>query len=201
MDYHNPLDDLIHEFSKMPGIGKRTAQRLSFYLLTLPKNEVQSIAKMISEIGEKIGFCECCFSFMNIEEGCSLCNDVSRDKVKLCVVSDQKDLLAVEGMGKYRGMYHVLGGVISPLDGIGPDSLRIRELLHRIDKGSFDEIIFAIKPSVEGETTTLYLKRLLLPFDLRLTQIAYGIPVGGELEWADQMTLHKAFEGRRHLNE
>jgi recombination protein RecR len=98
-------------------------------------------------------------------------------------------------------MYHVLGGVISPLDGIGPDSLRIRELLHRIDKGSFDEIIFAIKPSVEGETTTLYLKRLLLPFDLRLTQIAYGIPVGGELEWADQMTLHKAFEGRRHLNE
>ncbi len=185
----------------MPGIGKRTAQRLSFYLLSLPQNEVRSIAKMISEIGERIGFCECCFSFMSMEEGCSLCNDKSRDHNKLCVVSDQKDLLAVESMGKYRGMYHVLGGVISPLDGIGPDSLRIRELLQRLDKGSFDEIIFAIKPTVEGEATMLYLKKLLLPFDLKLTQIAYGIPVGGELEWADQMTLHKAFEGRRHLNE
>ncbi len=201
MEYTNPLGDLIHEFSKMPGIGKRTAQRLSFYLLSLPKDEVKSIAKMIEEIGDKVSYCECCYSFMNVEDGCSLCNDKTRDHKKLCVVSDQKDLLAVEGMGKYKGMYHVLGGVISPLDGIGPDSLRIRELLHRLEDDSFDEIIFAIKPTVEGETTALYLKRLLAPFNLKITQLAYGIPVGGELEWADHLTLHKAFEGRKHLNE
>jgi len=201
LEYQNPLDDLIHEFSKMPGIGRRTAQRLVFYLLSLPKPEVKTIAQMISEIGEKISFCENCFCFMSLEEGCSLCNDKTREHTKLCIVSDQKDLLAVEGMGKYRGMYHVLGGVISPLDGIGPDSLRIRELLLRLENCNFDEIIFAIKPTVEGETTMLYLKKLLLPFELKLTQIAYGIPVGGELEWADQMTLYKAFEGRRHLNE
>ncbi len=201
MEYNNPLDDLVHEFSKMPGIGRRTAQRISFYLLSLPKIEVKNLSKMIAEIGEKIGFCECCFSFMSINDGCALCSDKTRDHHKLCIVSDQKDLLAVEGMGKYNGMYHVLGGVISPLDGIGPESLRIKELLQRLEKGSFEEIIFAIKPTVEGETTTLYLKRLLSPFKLNLTQIAYGRPVGGELEWADQMTLYKAFEGRRHLNE
>lgn len=185
----------------MPGIGKRTAQRISFYLLSLPKKEVKSIATKIDEIGDKIGFCECCFCFMSIDDGCSFCSDKSRETEKLCIVSDQKDLLAVESMGKYNGMYHVLGGVISPLDGIGPECLRIKELLQRLESKDFQEIIFAIKPTVEGEATTLYLKRLLKPFNLNLTQIAYGIPVGGDLEWADQMTLYKAFEGRRKFNE
>ena len=201
MEYHNPLDELICEFSKMPGIGKRTAQRIAFYLLSLPKTELHSISGMIGQIKDKVGYCQTCFGFINVSEGCLFCDNNNREKSKLCVVTDQKDLLAMESMGRYLGLYHVLGGVISPLEGIGPDSLRIKELLTRIDSSGLEEVIFALKPTVEGEATTLYIKKLLSPFSLKITQIAYGIPVGGDLEWADQMTLYKSFEGRRILSE
>jgi recombination protein RecR len=201
LQYSNPLDDLIHEFSKMPGIGKRTAQRISFYLISLPKNEVSNIGKLIADIPTKISFCNNCYSFIDIHKGCSFCQDDTREKDKICIVSDQKDLLALENTNYYNGEYHILGGVISPLEGIGPENLRIKELLQRIEKNNFKEIIFALKPNVEGETTALYLKKILKPFSIKITQLAYGIPVGTELEWADQVTLNKAFEGRRDLFE
>jgi len=201
LEYENPLNDIIHEFSKMPGIGKRTAQRMSFYLLTLPKDEVAVLANSIAELKDNVRFCKSCFALVSKDDDCSICTDHKRSNNCICVVSDQKDLLAIEGMGRHKGLYHVLGGVISPLDGIGPDSLRIRELLARIDKGSFEEVIFALKPTIEGEATMLYLKKLLSPLELSMSQIAYGIPVGGELEWADEVTLGRAFEGRTKIGE
>jgi len=196
----NPLQNIVREFSKMPGIGQKTAQRLAFYLLGLPKEEIDDLVFSIKEIKNEIGFCETCFHITYKSSKCYICNNVKRaTSTQLCIVSDSKDLLAMEKMGRFSGKYHVLGGVISPLSGIGPEQLRIKELLERIGKEEITEVVFAISPSIEGETTTLYLRKLLQPLIGKISQIAYGIPLGTDLEWADELTLCRAYEGRNLL--
>jgi len=183
----------------MPGIGYKTAQRLAFYLLSLSDSEIGEFVDSITDLQENVRFCQKCFHITYKEDLCTICSNPKRDNSTICIVCDSKDILAMEKMGKYRGHYHVLGGVISPLDGIGPEQLRIKELLDRLKDEPIREIVFALNPSIEGETTTMYLTKLLGSLGIQLSQIAYGIPVGSELEWADEMTLSHAYEGRKNL--
>jgi len=195
----DPLKNTIKEFSKMPGIGYKTAQRLAFYLLSLGDSEIGAFINSIKDLQDNVRFCTNCFHITYKEDLCSICSSEKRDKTTICIVCDSKDVLAMEKMGKFKGTYHVLGGVISPLDGIGPEQLRIKELLGRLKNDTIKEIIFALNPSIEGETTTMYMTKLLSPLGMHLSQIAYGIPVGSDLEWADEMTLSHAYEGRNNL--
>jgi recombination protein RecR len=196
--YPESIARLIAAFQKLPGIGPKTAQRLALFVLSLPREEVATIARALVEAKDKTRYCKLCGNFSN-EELCIVCRDSRRDRSVICVVENAKDILALERMREYKGVYHVLGGAISPIDGVGPEQLRIKELLQRLQDGQAREIILATNPNVEGEATALYLSRLLKPQGLRVTRLAHGLPVGGDLEYADEVTLLRALEGRRDL--
>jgi len=192
------LNTLIEELCRLPGIGEKTAQRLAFFLLRTPKVRAEKLAQAIVEMKDKIIFCTQC-SGITETDPCSVCTDPSRDRSLVCVVEDPSDVFLIERTGVYKGLYHVLMGALSPLDGIGPEQLRIDALLARIEKGGVREVICATNPNMEGEATVLYLAKLLKPRGIRLTRLAHGLPVGGHLEYADEMTLSHSLEGRRDL--
>jgi recombination protein RecR len=198
MLYPQPMSKLIHELSKLPGIGPKTAQRLAFHILTRPEEEISKLAESLLEAKLKIGFCSVC-GHLTEASPCSICSERNRDQSLICVVEESRDVIAMEKTKVYKGLYHVLGGAISPLEGIGPDDLRIKELLERISANVFKEIIIATDPNIEGETTALYLSKIFRPLGLKITRLARGLPVGGDLEYADEITLGKAFEGRTEL--
>ena len=193
-----PLTELINQFSRLPGIGKKTAQRLAYSILEQPPERAKAFAEALVNAREKIHFCSVCQSLTDLEV-CQICSDVARDKSVICVVEDPRDVMAFERTREYRGVYHVLHGVISPLDNIGPDKLRIKELMARLGDGSVNEIIMATNPTVEGEATASYISRLVKPMGIKVTRLAYGIPVGGDLEYADEYTLARALEGRNEI--
>jgi len=193
-----PVQSLINEFSKLPTIGPKTAARLVFYLLNRPRNEAQSLSEAILAVKDKVRLCTLCFSLTE-HEPCDICTDERRDGTTLCVVAEAKDIYAIERTGAYRGRYHVLGGLISPMDGIGPAQLRVKELIERVGAENPAEVILATNPNAEGEATALYLSRLITPSGTSVTRLAYGLPIGGDLDYADEITLTKALEGRRAL--
>jgi recombination protein RecR len=193
-----PVAALINEFSKLPTIGPKTAARLVFYLLNRPRHESQSLAEAILAVKDQVRFCSVCFSLTEIDP-CAICGDERRDARTICVVAEAKDVYAVERTGAFKGRYHVLGGLISPIDGIGPAQLHVKELVERIGREDPREIILATNPNAEGEATALYLSRLIGPIGVTVTRLAYGLPIGGDLDYADEITLAKAFEGRTTL--
>lgn len=196
--YHvPPLESLVEKFESLPGIGHKTAQRLAYFVLDMPKEQAEGFAGAILEAHEKIHYCAVCCNLTD-DELCPVCRSPVRDKALICVVEEPKDVFALERAGEYSGLYHVLHGAISPLSGIGPEQLKIKELLPRID-GGVREVIMATNPTVEGEATAMYLSRLLKPLGVKVTRLAYGIPVGGDLEYADEVTLQRAMEGRQEL--
>lgn len=197
--YEKPVQDLIDELGRLPGVGPKSAQRIAFYILRVPAEDARRLARSIVDAKDKVSWCRRCF---NISEGelCVYCRDDRRDATELCVVEDPRDIVAVERTHEFHGRYHVLGGAISPIDGIGPDQLHVRELLTRIPDEGVREVIVATNPNVEGEATALYLANLLKPLDLLVTRIASGLPVGGDLEYADEITLSRALVGRRDLS-
>jgi len=189
---------LIECLQKLPGIGPKTAQRLALHLLHVPLEEAETLAQAILDAREKVFFCSVCGNLTDVDP-CHICQDETRDRSLICVVEWPRDLFALERTREYRGLYHVLHGVLSPMDGIGPDDLKIAELLHRVKDGQIKEVILALNPSVEGEATALYLSQLLKPLGVKVTRIAHGLPVGGELEFADTATLSRAFLGRSEI--
>jgi recombination protein RecR len=191
------VERLVTEFGKLPGIGRKTAQRLTFYLMKMDRDRAKDLADAIVAMKEQVRYCSVCFN-MTDQDPCPICSDPKRERAIICVVEEPSDVLALERTGAFSGLYHVLGGALSPLDGIGPDDLRIRELLHRIRDG-VQEVILASNPSVEGEATALYLVKLIKPLCSKVSQMARGLPMGGDLEWADALTLTRALEGRREL--
>jgi len=195
--FTRPLARLIDQFERLPGIGPRTAQRLALHLLRQPEEQIRSFADALLAARSQVGQCRRCFH-LSAEEFCEICRNEERRNGQICVVADSRDLLAMERSREFHGQYHVLGGLISPMDGIGPELLQIQPLVERVDRENAIEVILALTPSVEGDTTSLYLARLLKPFT-SVTRIAYGLPVGGELEYADEVTLARAFEGRRRM--
>ena len=198
MYYTKPLADLIECFQKLPGVGAKSAQRMALHLLKLPLNEVETFAKSMIEAKSTINYCSVCFN-MSSKDPCEICSSTNRAKDVICVVSDTKDLIAIEKTHEYQGLYHVLQGLISPMNGIGADDIRIKELLYRITNNEIKEVILALSPSVEGEATSLYLNKLLKPFNIKITRIAFGLPVGSDIEYADEITLAKAIEGRHEI--
>ena len=201
--YAGPVQDLIEELGRLPGIGPKSAQRIAFHLLKLPKIDALRLATAIGEVKERVSFCSRCFNVAEVPpEGdtrCGICSDDSRDPRVLCVVEEPRDVVAVEKTREYRGRYHVLQGAISPIEGIGPEQLRVRELLARLEPEGVTEVILCTNPNIEGEATAMYLARLLGPLGLRVTRIASGLPVGGDLEYADELTLGRALQGRREV--
>jgi len=195
-DLAPPLEQVIHELTKLPSIGKKTAQRLALHLLQAPREEAAALGQAILQLRERIHFCRDCFNLAE-EELCPVCADPKRDRTSICVVEDPGNLIAVERTRAYRGLYHVLGGSLSPLKDRGPDDLRLRELMERLRDGDFSEVVLATNPDVEGEATAVYLSRLLKPLGLKVTRLAQGLPAGGDLEYTDDLTLRRAFEGRR----
>ena len=199
MKYFAPsVETLIDEFAKLPGIGRKTAQRLAFHVLNLPKEDADWLAQAITAAKQTIHLCPKCQNLTD-EELCPICADETRDPSTICVVADPKDVLAFEKTREYHGLYHVLHGTISPLNHVGPDDLHIRELLHRVAEEDVQEIILATNPDTEGEATAMYLARLLKPFNIRVSRLAYGIPVGGQLEYIDEVTLMRALNGRQNI--
>ena len=197
--YEGVVQDLIDELGQLPGIGPKGAQRIAFHLLTTNPEDVRRLAATLVEVTEKVKFCRTCGNVAENDE-CKICMDVRRDPSVICVVEEPKDVAAIEKIREFRGRYHVLGGAISPMDGIGPEDLRISELMARLADGEINELILATDPNLEGEATATYLARLVKPLGLRVTRPASGLPVGGDLEYADEVTLGRAFEGRRTLN-
>ncbi|HEX9033271.1 MAG TPA: recombination mediator RecR [Streptosporangiaceae bacterium] len=197
--YEGIVQDLIDELGQLPGVGPKGAQRIAFHLLTANPEDVRRLATTLMEVTEKVKFCRTCGNVAESDE-CRICLDVRRDPSVICVVEEPKDVAAIEKIREFRGRYHVLGGAISPMDGIGPENLRIRELMARLSDGVVTELILAMDPNLEGEATATYLARMIKPLGLRVTRPASGLPVGGELEYADEVTLGRAFEGRRTLN-
>ena len=218
--YAGPVQDLIDELGRLPGVGPKSAQRIAFHVLKLPREDALRLARSITEVKERITFCRRCF---NIAEGppgpaadlaagrrgqdaetdgplCGICSDTRRDAHVVCVVEEPRDIVAVEKTGEFKGRYHVLHGAISPIEGVGPDQLRVKELLVRIEPEVVEEIILCTNPNLEGEATALYLGRLIKPLGIRVTRIASGMPVGGDLEYADELTLGRALEGRREVD-
>jgi recombination protein RecR len=197
--YATPVQDLIDELGRLPGIGPKSAQRIAFHLLKVSKNDALRLANAVVQLKDRIAFCERCF---NVAEGnlCEICRDERRDAHVLCVVEEPPDIVAVERTQEFRGRYHVLQGAISPIEGIGPDQLRVRELVARLEPEEVHEIILCTNPNIEGEATAMYLARLLKPLGMRITRIASGLPVGGDLEYADELTLGRAIEGRRAVD-
>jgi len=196
--YPEPVARLIDALQRLPGVGPKTAQRLTFFLLKRPADEVAELADSLGQLKARIVHCTACFNVTE-EDPCRICRDPGRDARGLCIVEEPNDLLAIERTGEFRGRYHVLLGALSPLDGIGPEDLKVRELLVRLEAGGVEEVILATNPSVEGEATAIYLAKLLRPLVARITRIARGLPVGGDLEYADEVTLSKALEGRREM--
>jgi recombination protein RecR len=194
--YAGPVQDLIDELGRLPGIGPKSAQRIAFHLLKLSKEDALRLARAIAEAKDRVAWCTQCF---NISEGelCGICADPRRDATVLCVVEEPRDIVSVERTGEYRGRYHVLQGAINPIEGVGPDQLRVKELLVRLEDEGVQEVILCTNPNIEGEATALYLGRLLKPIGITVTRIASGLPVGGDLEYADELTLGRALEGRR----
>ena len=196
--FEGPIQELIDELSRLPGIGPKSAQRLAFYIVKAPGPDARRLAEAIIGAKEKVRFCQECFS---VSEGdlCRVCRDPARDPALICVVEESKDQAAIEKAGVVRGRYHVLGGAISPLDGIGPDDLRVQELLDRVSRNGVTEVILATNPNLEGNATAMYVAGLLKPLGVRVTRLASGLPVGGDLEYADEVTLGQALEGRREM--
>jgi recombination protein RecR len=197
--YEGVVQDLIDELGRLPGVGPKSAQRIAFHLLQADPADVRRLVEALTEVKEKVRFCVTCGN-VSQDEQCRICRDPRRDLTVLCVVEESKDVVAIEKTREFRGRYHVLGGAISPIEGIGPDDLRIRELMTRLADEPVTEIILATDPNLEGEATATYLARLLKPMGLRVTRLASGLPVGGDLEYADEITLGRAFEGRRLLD-
>ena len=195
--YTKPLSRLIGHFEKFPGIGPRTAQRLALFILKQPEKNIQEFSQALLEAHRNVGHCKKCFNLTS-ESECEICRDKNRNPKIICVVSETKDLLALERAREYKGLYHVLGGLISPMDSIGPELLEIKSLVERVGKSDIEEIILALTPSVEGDTTSLYIGKLLNPFT-KVTRIAYGLPMGSELEYVDEVTLARAIEGRTNV--
>jgi recombination protein RecR len=196
--YSDPIARLIEKLAMLPGIGPKTAQRLTFHLLSMPEDEVRELSDAMMAAKTKTRRCEVCGNVTDINP-CAICSDNNRDHTTICVIENPRDLVAMERTRDYKGTYHILHGVISPMDGIGPNDIRIRELLERLKDGIVAEVILATNPNVEGEATAMYIARLLKPLGIRVTRIAKGIPVGGDLEYADEVTLSKAMEGRRDI--
>jgi recombination protein RecR len=197
--YEGVVQDLIDELGRLPGVGPKSAQRIAFHLLQTDPADVRRLASALVEVIEKVRFCSVCGN-VSADEQCQICRDVRRDPAVLCVVEEPKDVVAIERTREFRGRYHVLGGAISPIEGVGPDDLRVKELVTRLASGEVTEIILATDPNLEGEATATYLARLLKPMGLKVTRLASGLPVGGDLEYADELTLGRAFEGRRLLD-
>lgn len=196
--YALPIANLIEQLSRLPGIGRKTAQRLAFYILEMDGIDAEKLSKSIVNAKEKIKLCRICCNLTDVDP-CNFCEDPTRDKSIICVVEGAKDIIAMERSREYKGEYHVLHGVISPMDNIGPNDIRVKELLARLSDGTVKEVILATNPTVEGEATALYLSKLIKPLDIKVTRIAHGIPVGGDLEYFDEVTLSKAMENRREL--
>ena len=196
--YANAVQDLIDELGRLPGIGPKSAQRIAFHLLKLPREDALRLANVITEVKDKVSFCQRCF---NVSEGpeCDICRDPRRDQTLLCVVEEPRDIVAIEKTQDYRGRYHVLQGAINPIEGVGPDQLRIRELLRRLGDEDIHEVILCTNPNLEGDATAMYLSRQLRPLGIKVTRLASGLPVGGDLEYADELTLGRALEGRREV--
>ncbi len=194
----NPLTGLINELAKLPGIGQKSAQKLAFFFLTWSQNEIENFAEILIQTKKKIKYCHQCFN-ISFSENCSICSDINRNNEVLCIVAEPKDIFAIEKIG-YKGKYHVLGGLISPIDGIHPETLRLKELLDRIEKNQIKELIIAINSSIEGEATILYLQRLFKDFQINITRLAHGLPMGSEIDYIDEITLKKAFEGRTSVS-
>ena len=197
--YEGAVQDLIDELGRLPGIGPKSAQRIAFHLLAAEPADVGRLAAALQRVKDEVKFCKTCGNVAEAEQ-CRICLDPRRDETVLCVVEEPKDVVAIERTREYRGRYHVLGGAISPIEGIGPDDLRVRELLQRLQDGAITELILATDPNLEGEATATYLARLIKPTGLRVTRLASGLPVGGDLEYADEVTLGRAFSGRRLLD-
>ena len=193
-----PIETLCSQLARLPGIGSKSALRLAYHILDMPKSSAKELAAAISNACDKVHHCSICGNYTDVDP-CRVCTDKTRSDDTICVVEDAKDVLAMEKMREFRGKYHVLGGVISPMDGIGPDYIRIKELIARVRQGGVKEIIIATNPNIEGEATSSYIARLLKPLGVRVTRIAHGIPIGGNIEYADEMTILKAMEGRREL--
>lgn len=196
--YAGPVQDLIDELGRLPGVGPKSAQRIAFHLLKVPKDEAVRLSAAITRAKEQVAWCRRCFNLADAEL-CGICSDDRRDPSLLCVVEEPKDLVAVEKTGEFKGRYHVLQGAISPIEGIGPDQLRVKELVGRLEPEGVTEVILCTNPNIEGEATAMYLSRLLGPLGIEVTRIASGLPVGGDLEYADELTLGRALEGRRSV--
>ncbi|GAA1710451.1 MULTISPECIES: recombination mediator RecR [Streptomyces] len=197
--YEGVVQDLIDELGRLPGVGPKSAQRIAFHILQAEPTDVRRLAHALTQVKEKVRFCAVCGNVAEAEQ-CRVCQDPRRDPAIICVVEEPKDVVAIERTREFRGRYHVLGGAISPIEGVGPDDLRIRELLGRLADGTVTELILATDPNLEGEATATYLARMIKPMGLKVTRLASGLPVGGDLEYADEVTLGRAFEGRRLLD-
>ena len=197
--YEGVVQDLIDELGRLPGVGPKSAQRIAFHLLQAEPTDVRRLADVLIEVKARVKFCSTCFN-VSEDEQCRICRDERRDPSVLCVVEEPKDVVAIERTREFRGRYHVLGGAISPIEGVGPDDLRMRELMTRLASGEVTEVILATDPNLEGEATATYLARLVKPLGIKVTRLASGLPVGGDLEYADEVTLGRAFEGRRLLD-
>jgi recombination protein RecR len=198
--YEGIIQELIDELGRLPGIGPKSAQRIAFHIVQSERVDVNRLVEVLRIVKEKVRFCAQCFNVAE-EDECRICRDPRRDNSVICVVEESKDVVAIEKTREFRGKYHVLGGAISPIDGIGPDNLRIKELLSRLANADISEVIIATDPNLEGEATATYLSRLLKPLEIKVTRLASGLPVGGDLEYADEVTLGRAFEGRRLLGD
>ncbi|MEG1312477.1 MAG: recombination mediator RecR [Romboutsia sp.] len=196
--YTGPITRLIEEFSKLPGVGRKTAQRLAFHVINMNTNDVESLSKAIIDAKREIRYCSTCCNISDADI-CSMCSNKNRDTSVICVVEDPRDVAAMERTREFKGQYHVLNGVISPMDGIGPDMIKVKELIQRLGTQDVKEIIMATNPTIEGEATAMYIARLLKPMGIKVTRIAHGLPVGGDLEYADEVTISKALEGRREI--
>ena len=194
--YEGVVQELIDELGRLPGIGPKSAQRIAFYILQAEPDQPRKLAQILLEVKERVRFCEVCFNVTE-EVRCNICRDARRNQTTICVVEESKDVQAIERTREFRGLYHVLGGAISPIDGIGPDNLRIKELMARLGDPNIKEVIIATDPNLEGEATATYLTRMLVPLGMTVSRLASGLPVGGDLEYADEVTLGRAFEGRR----
>ncbi len=196
--YIKSVENLINEFRKLPGIGPKSAKRIVFFLLKLSHSDIVKFSRNLIEMKEKVKFCSQCYSLTE-EDICHICRDQSRDRKKICIVEEVSDVIIIEKTGEYKGLYHILGGLLSPIENVGPDEIRVPRLLERVKASDIEEVIIALNPTVEGESTAMYLKKILAPFGVKVTKLASGLPVGGDLEYADEITIGRAISDRREL--
>ena len=196
--YIKSVENLINEFRELPGIGPKSAKRIVFFLLKLSHSDIVKFSRNLIEMKEKVKFCSECYSLTE-EDICHICRDQSRDRKKICIVEEVSDVIIIEKTGEYKGLYHILGGLLSPIENVGPDEIRVPRLLERVKASNIEEVIIALNPTVEGESTAMYLKKILTPFGVKVTKLASGLPVGGDLEYADEITIGRAISDRREL--